>query len=1478
MARAPIEVRNLQRDGTSQAQRLRPELAPGAIGIDERGAADAVSFARRFAAQLLWYDADNRPAGWWAAPEDDDGAAIVPAGEPPRGSPTMFDGIGPAAPGTASLSYDEVAAFLADPQAFPGERYRALRRPHMALLLTAIRLLRHGRDALNRLPDKHFEYHLREVLRLEPRPPEPDRAFVLFELATGVDEALAPAGLRLLAGRDARRRDRIYRLDAPVVVNRAKVARLASTFVEREVIGLAEARQSKTGTPEEKFLFLLSLALGDPKPGDRLPPFRRGEVIWQTMQDIVRFIAFPTGALFMELFELRALLARLARRGTEDREWQRINSLLELAGRAKRNDPTFKLQTAKPGDFAGNLALALQGPPDLRGLTEVVTVDDLLVQIDREEVRNVIATRLFMDPLRRFKPMMEMKRAIDTDWKVVNALLERAGRRKRPAEPNWVLPIADQANFAKNLATAVGPVDFAAAGPVAEGVTDLKTYMARLGEIEAWFFMAAEDVARLLATFGADEKSPAGQQAWREAHARLAAAHGRKVRAQEAAEIRRIRLGVAPSEDGRIAALEAALGDLPTSLDAQMEALARYASPEDKAYVQALMGQDRGSSSGWPRADQILAEARRKRLRLPEPVARKQHWRALWAYPDARSAKLGSGTGDGAETAWRCFGGVPDEAGPGQPPAGIGWAVASPALALSAGRRRITVLLGFHADEGGPLVAPVDDHGDSPAKIPFIAALSGEKDWIEPSSIEFIQVQPDVFKLLDPPNSVDPAVKLVLRVTLLLDESAPAIAPAGASTEFGGTPWPVLRLMLRPVWDPVEQRFETAYERFRSLKLARVQIVAAVGAFVTESAPGLWPLTVATDGGTVDGKKPFEPFGARPAVGSEVAFGHADLLHKRLVFAALRYQFLGGPEDLKNHYADYKSQTLNQLTAQHSLVDGGVRTIALGQPKPLFAGNDTRVPVRVMLDLAEAAKPDAVIAAPGDEVREWRRYLTMRLDKTDFGHSVYPSLVTEKAVELADKLRRPNSEVVPAEYAIKPPYTPKLARISLDFVAAHTIDVGRYDPATAVDHLFHVHPFGVAEALGESGGWPLLPAYDEEGALYVGLTGVDAPQSVSLLFAGVEGGGAEERTGALRWSYLSARGWSDFAVPPEDDTGGLARRGIVRFALPETRGDTRMPGGFLWLRAAMADGARNACALLDVHTQAGAAHFMDDGAPPEHYEAPLPAKTIRALAEPVPGIARVVQPYPSGQGRPAEGDEAFRTRAAERLRHKHRASSAWDYEALVLERFAHVHKVKCIPASHTEGGPGTVRLVIIPDIRNDRSGDPLAPRAPARLLDEIAAYLAPLIPPTARVQVDHASFVRVRVRIGVRFRDRDNEGFARRRLADRLNRYLAPWAFAEGGDIVIGQRVDSSSIVAFVDSLPFVDFVGGCRLFVSDDGESFRPGNGDGESVETERADGVLTPASRHEIDVIAEDGFEPTEFAGIGYMKVELDFVVAET
>jgi hypothetical protein len=175
--------------------------------------------------------------------------------------------------------------------------------------------------------------------------------------------------------------------------------------------------------------------------------------------------------------------------------------------------------------------------------------------------------------------------------------------------------------------------------------------------------------------------------------------------------------------------------------------------------------------------------------------------------------------------------------------------------------------------------------------------------------------------------------------------------------------------------------------------------------------------------------------------------------------------------------------------------------------------------------------------------------------------------------------------------------------------------------------------------------------------------------------------------------------------------------------------------------------------------------------------------------------------------------------------------------------------------------------------------DPFEPKAPADLIANISENLAGLVPAFARVRVKNAHFVPVKVRVAVRFRPGYNEGYFKRALNEELNRFLSPWAYGEGADIVIGGRIYGNVIINFLEERPYVDYVANIKLFSSEDGRNFvlaHPTTTEGYWVEARQPDGVLVAARQHEIDIIPEEGYQEDAFTGINYMKVELDFVVA--
>ncbi|HEU5218314.1 MAG TPA: baseplate J/gp47 family protein, partial [Gemmatimonadales bacterium] len=362
---------------------------------------------------------------------------------------------------------------------------------------------------------------------------------------------------------------------------------------------------------------------------------------------------------------------------------------------------------------------------------------------------------------------------------------------------------------------------------------------------------------------------------------------------------------------------------------------------------------------------------------------------------------------------------------------------------------------------------------------------------------------------------------------------------------------------------------------------------------------------------------------------------------------------------------------------------------------------------------------------------------------------------------------------------------------------------------------------------------------------------------------------------AASWSRLVGGQFVDLSGGIiHDSTSGLINSGIIELALPEVVSSGRLPPDLYWLRVAVPRNPTSVCDVVAIRAQAVSARFDDRGNAADHYQQPLPVGAINRLVQPDARIAKVEQPYSSSGGKPAERPETLDVRVSERLRHKQRALSAWDYERLVLGRFTQIYKAKCLSAA------GGVEVVVIPDIRELHPSDTFAPKAPTNLLAEIQAYLAERAPSDARVQVRNAQYVQVQVRLGVRFRPGLDEGFAQRRLNDDLIRFLSPWAFDEGAELMIGGKIYANSILDFIDRREYVDFVVGLKLFRSRDGKNYDlvlPPVGDYDyHVATTAPDQVLVAAPRHYFDVIPEAGYQQASFTGINYARIELDFVVS--
>ena len=615
-------------------------------------------------------------------------------------------------------------------------------------------------------------------------------------------------------------------------------------------------------------------------------------------------------------------------------------------------------------------------------------------------------------------------------------------------------------------------------------------------------------------------------------------------------------------------------------------------------------------------------------------------------------------------------------------------------------------------------------------------------------------------------------------------------------------------------------------------------------------------------------------------VGTRFYLSHPELARARLERLELDLEWMNLPDSLRVHYYNYPDfGSALDLKATLALVERGLG-FALGevsllteQAVPASEVEGAPVVISSMVGVLSNVMDYVRLgdSPSSNDIRDADRYFRLEL-KNDFGHACYSELAASKARALAVELARNAEEITAEHYHVNAPYTPTLKQISVSYSTSIELVPGM--PTDMGDQLLHVHPFGISAI--DLAAPTLFPRYDSAGELYIGLRDLDPPCNLSLLLQLAEGTSDPELEPArVEWSCLDGDGWQPLELL-FDSTRGLINSGIVELALPGVGASTRLPKDRYWLRLAISRSPTSVCNVVDIRTQAVTARFDDQRNAPDHYEQPLPAGSIARLQAPVARIAAVEQPFTGFGGKPAERPEHFYTRVSERLRHKQRALTLWDYERLVLQ-FSEIYKAKCLPAG-VLGEPGCVDVIVIPDIRNRLPSDAFAPKAPANLLADIQTYLSERAPADARVRVRNARYVSVHVRLGVRFMPGQDESHATRRLNEDLNRFLSPWAYDEGADLMIGGKIFAISIIDFVDRRDYVDYVAEITLFRSEDGVHFQlvPSKDNGYHVAATRPDEVLVAAPEHHVDVISDLGYQHKLFTGIGHMRIEYDFIVA--
>ena len=829
----------------------------------------------------------------------------------------------------------------------------------------------------------------------------------------------------------------------------------------------------------------------------------------------------------------------------------------------------------------------------------------------------------------------------------------------------------------------------------------------------------------------------------------------------------------------------------------------------------------------------------------------------------------------------------------------VGWAMAAPILEMEEGHRSIKLRMRFDKSSMYTLNLLIKDISrnqglskeDAFSKVfknSLKLVLSGEEGWIEAKSCE----------LLPPENWNIPEFSLLATVSA----NAPAIVGYNANVlgpDFD-TSLPVMKVLHK------NENVTYSYSFLKELSLERINIDVEV--------KGIKRLNLSNEYGQLEGSIPFQAFGPTPKLGSYLLIGKTELFKKELTNLKININWHNLPDNtkgLRGYYREYGLGIRNEdyRIKLSALREGEFFPENKNNVKEYFLfeqdeDNVHGISNATCLDNIELKlfdlEPQANLKQIDTYTSETQTgYFRMELTNppSAFAHDEFPNLYADVAAHNADpktkeKKKLPNQ-----------PFTPVIRNMSIDYTATAQVNImsiGTVNSSSGVaEELFHIHPFGVMRNFSQ--GRPikptLLPAYDEDAYLFLGIKNFNPPATLSIYFelkenqdyfSMMKGRSSEAKQAEIVWSFLVNDEWKEFSQTQilNDTTNFFNNSGIITFDIPRDISDnnTIFDKGKFWLRASLRGDASRMPTVLHLSTQAISATWA--GNPEEevkHLEEKLAANKIKNLASPLVQIRSVQQPFGSFEGRPGENKKEFYTRSSERLRHKGRAVSAWDYERLVLDQFPDIFQVKCVMHIGNEAfvEKGEVVLVVVPRIKASHQGR--LPMVNNATLEAIRDYLIPLASPFVNIKLRNPIYERVKVAGGLRFQKGMNNGTFLKKLNKDIMDFVCPWMYGGQRELELGGTMAKDVLLSFIEKREYVDFVtkfSAVQVFPS--GEGFDVGdtaidNSSSPLLKATTPWSVLIPFEKNPLYLLDEVAFQSPAKAGLDNMMLDGDFVMTE-
>lgn len=774
--------------------------------------------------------------------------------------------------------------------------------------------------------------------------------------------------------------------------------------------------------------------------------------------------------------------------------------------------------------------------------------------------------------------------------------------------------------------------------------------------------------------------------------------------------------------------------------------------------------------------------------------------------------------------------------------ASFGFTLSTPSLKMSDGPRNITLTLKLAGNNG--LITSPEELVEN-----LTFNITGASDWI-------------------PLTLTKENTKVVvgeIEFKLELSETDEEIINYDASLHLGNynATHPLLKIEFTNTSKTLAKSSFKLYKKLVNLTINDISI-STTSLYTTS-------LIVKNDTGTVNTENAFFPFGSQAKKNAKLKIKADEWVGKNITQAVLKMDWKDLPESFATHYNTYTIATVNtgkylwysptivkktmgddRFTVQKSIINenrhtqSDLKTVEQIATEHKILWSDKLEELKALAAFTENRDGKGIIEQNAEEKEEEKKkeeekekdttiaekalfkspehsefsffaenasgYIPLSSDEyllqleleEDFFHDVFGRVLTAQAIA---KQAAPNA-----------PYSPSAENISVTITTKEHLN-------TLDKHiqLFHDYPYGQIK-INTSTEANLVQKYVPKGELFIGLENCVEGENVQFLFQLEEGTEnpdsiVSEGYSEIEWHYLQDNKWVLFNKEQllKDETNNFLKTGLVKLQIPKNfdTNNTLLPDNLFWIRASQKTKTTGnnlpdtVSRFIEIHAQALQAEFINQENSLDHLQNGIPANTISKLINRMATVKKITQPFASFDGVPEENDTNFYRRISERLRHKNRIITSWDYEHVLLQEFNYLHKVKCLNHStYTNNqSPGEVLIVVVPDIKNQNVFNVYEPQISANKLTEIETYANKLNTSLVKAKVVSPVYEPVIVSLEVKFYATFDNNQYTKILKEDIAKFLAPWAFDTEASISFNNTLYASEIIFYIENLNYVDYI-----------------------------------------------------------------------